>query len=1039
MGSLKIYQSSAGSGKTYTLVREFLLLIIKNPNALKHTLAVTFTNDATGEMKDRLIHALWQLSVDENTTLKNDLLKELNSNIPIEQVAALLLGQIIHHYSNLNINTIDSFFLNITRSIAYESGLPGRYGIDLNQDKVIDFAVNKLLMNIGVDDKLTYWLTEFVMHKIEEEKSWNIRNELKSFAKELFKDQLNLQQQNDDLITMESIQKLIKIRKDFWSTLIAKAKLFQQISESAGASMDDFYFGEKGFYSFIKTILSQTLPTDLGLGKRTNQAYETGVLFSKNANPYLLNDQALQQDLFEVFKDLVQTYRALLKNYVSANAILEHLYQAAIVRYLSRYIKEYRKEFQVLLMSDIGPILNQFIAANDAPFIYEKAGNRYRNFLIDEFQDTSSLQWTNILPLLINSLAEQHQVLTVGDGKQSIYRWRGGDMELLMTEVERILKPHAISFFKHKLDANFRSAPAVVDFNNAFFSNIDTLFSNVEQQSLKMGKAYHSEAVSQQKKRNHLTGFVCVDIINAEELKDTVIFPQSFNDKDQFISIYVLNFIQSQLSKGYKPGDIAILVRNNSEGSKLSEFLIANGFTKINSKDSLLIHHAPQIRFIVSCLRFINNPNDKVIQAHIQYFSVKMLLLDRDYVQQWFNQSILLKQLGSLSEICKQVVNYFKLSRYDDAYIHRFEELILESMLDGVYNINLFLDWWDTSSDRKKVSVKVPVDEKAITISTIHNSKGLQYPIVILPYLDWELNSSKGVMWVQSDVEPFAELGTIPLKPAKKLLHSVFNDQYIVENQDKVLEEVNILYVACTRAEEKLYLIVYPRSKKTKNVGLNKVSDLVTASLEHNEYLRNNMMKESEYRYFMGEDSVKTHQLKVKTGLPDDATYHMLHSGAEGKSYAAAYKIKKFSDQTERKIFGVKTHDLLSVYQSPDDEPLLLGRLNELDLEDDEKLKMQHELESVFSLLKDKKWHQPIYKVLNEMEITDGKGSILRPDRLMIQNNDVIVLDYKTGLKLPEHFGQMKDYGIALTDAGFNKVDLFLYYLETRELIQVKD
>lgn len=252
MGNLKIYQSSAGSGKTYTLVKEYLLLVLKSPAALKGTLAVTFTNAATGEMKERLILALWQLATGRNEKLKSDLASSLGTSFNIEQAAAKVLSYAIHHYTDISISTIDSFFLNITRSIAYESRLPGRYEIDLNTEPAIDFMVQNILHAAGTDVDITNWLIDFAMHRVDSNKGWNMQGELKTIAKEVFKDHIRVKFETDVLADTSVINEVRGLHAAIWNKMSGMAKKFLEIANSVGAESKDFYFGEKGFYSLIK-------------------------------------------------------------------------------------------------------------------------------------------------------------------------------------------------------------------------------------------------------------------------------------------------------------------------------------------------------------------------------------------------------------------------------------------------------------------------------------------------------------------------------------------------------------------------------------------------------------------------------------------------------------------------------------------------------------------------------------------------------------------------------------------------------------------
>jgi ATP-dependent exoDNAse (exonuclease V) beta subunit len=1036
LGNLKIYQSSAGSGKTYTLVKEYLLLVLKSPAALKGTLAVTFTNAATGEMKERLILALWQLATGRNEKLKSDLASSLGTSFNIEQAAAKVLNYAIHHYTDISISTIDSFFLNITRSIAYESRLPGRYEIDLNTEPAIDFMVQNILHAAGTDVDITNWLIDFAMHRVDSNKGWNMQGELKTIAKEVFKDHIRVKFETDVLADTSVINEVKGLHAAIWNKLSGMAKKFLEIANSVGAESKDFYFGEKGFYSLIKKIAAKEHPKDNTINLRTWQILDRKNVFADKAHDFLKQDQNLNSELLGIVRQIVDCYVESVEQLLSAEVVTTSIYQAVILKYLFRQLKVYRKDHQMLLMSDVGKILNSIIGDNDTPFIYEKAGNKYRNFLIDEFQDTSQVHWKNLLPLLINSLAEQHQVLTVGDGKQSIYRWRGGDMNLLLNEVEGTLKNHANSTDVFRLDSNFRSSVSVVEFNNIFFSAISEIISTDSQQSQLLKAAYQENTVHQIAKRSDEKGFVSIELFTKDESYSELHYPEYFSAADKVIASHTLSYIQSQIEKGYKPGDIALLVRSNINGNRLADFLVLNGYKNINSRDSLLICHAPQIRFLINCLRLNADNENQVAEKSILYFVSKHLQMETKVIETCIEKYVKHSKLYSLTEFCTQVINKFGLNKQPDAYLQCFEDLIFQKSNKGINTVAEFLDWWDVESNQNKISVQVPADENALTIITIHKSKGLQFPIVIIPYADWDLNSSKGLIWIRSDVSPFDKLGAFPVLPSKKLLNTYFREAYILENREKVLEEINTLYVACTRAEDKLFILISDSGKESED-GISKVNTLIKSAIINADTVSSVLTKASDAVFNMGVDSKYIHKRKKAADVPDSFTHkELINYYARENRISTGFKIKKFAEQSKSRLIGIKVHELLADFRSEADLEKIENHLSNLQIPDEEKNELLNGVKATCKFLSEKKWVSPYYQIYNEHEMADAEGNILRPDRLMLEGDKAIVVDYKTGAIEADHVHQIANYKEVLQDAGFKVVKTFLYYLEKKELIE---
>ncbi len=1023
MSHLKIYQSSAGSGKTYTLVKEYLLLVLKNPAYIRSTLAVTFTNDATGEMKERVVKALWELSKEKNEVLKNDIEKSLGDKFNIKQAAGIVLNHILHHYSELAIQTIDSFFLNITRSVAYETGLPGRYNIDLNRDAALDFMAAEVLLASGENMELTNWLIDFAFYRMENENGWNLQVSIRNAGKYLFSDEVQSRLQNLT-VDAELIKQIRNWTNDYKDTLQQIAANILLILDSVGISDDNLFQKSKGFISAVRHINKDKLPKDLTFKSHFLKACDGGQVLSNELGNY-----ALANDIRQELQKLRKYFEEGKTRFKTADAILKNIYLKGMLGYLNQQLTRYRKENQVLLISDVGGILRNFISNDDTPFIYEKAGNAYRNFLIDEFQDTSVTQWLNMLPLLINSLSQNNQVLTVGDVKQSIYRWRGGDMKLLMEEVKKSLSHHARKTDEKNLSSNYRSTEAVINFNNTLFSLASYIFADNQL----IGRAFEKKQVEQKVVKNHMKGYVQVEIVSNENVEENFIYPDNVKDNVKCILSKTMLYIQQQISKGYTYGDIALLVRENAKGSLLADFLVLNGITQINSRDSLLINKAPQIRFLISAFRFIVNESDDIAEAHIRWYASKILNFDKKELDKMFFHSKKQYRQMALTEVGAALIHLFRLNTTPDAYIQRFEDLLLQKSSKGLYDVQLFLKWWDVENERMKISVQTPSDNNSITVMTIHGSKGLQFPVVILPFTSFEFASSKGEVWVETDVEPFNQFGVVPVMFDSGLEDSYFKSDFDKERDEKQLDELNAFYVACTRAEDKLFILLEGKGPEE----VKKINHFVLAALGFAE-MQSVIQQKSERLFAVGEDDSKPASKKKTNDLPDTYKTDSLKKYLiNERGVHKGFKIRKHISEDDQRAFGIRLHDLMATFYSEEDKSKILNQIETLPLNDAKKMQLRKDADSAIDLIQQRQWIKEKYQVLNETEICDSEGNIIRPDRLMIKNKQAIVLDYKTGQPLNEHQQQMLGYKNVLEGAGFTTVETFLYYPESGEVVQV--
>ena len=471
MKNFLIYRSSAGSGKTYTLVKEYLKLVLSEPDSFKNVLAVTFTNKSAAEMKSRIISSLVKLSRGEDENLKQILINE-GLKVNIETSSAGVLKNILHRYSYFSVSTIDSFFHRIIRSFARELKLQLGYNIELNQNDVLDKITDKLLDDAGIDADLTGFLEDYIYYSIDDEKGWKIDLKIKELAREIFTERYLIKTGGaNDLLESriklkEFIGTLFAIKNEFESRMKLIADDSVKLLDHFEPIIDDFPYKKAGFMNYLVNKIAKG---EYEPGSRAREAAaEISKWTNKNTNPKV--KQAAGGGLFDLLKAAVENYDKNFIKYNTASQLIKTIYITGIFKDLINKLKKYRDENNVLMISDINNILLKVISGESSPFIYEKTGSYYKNFLIDEFQDTSTFQWQNFLPLIENSLSENNTSLIVGDVKQSIYRWRNGNMKLLLEDVKNDLSGFLPVIQEENLNKNFRSKKGIVDFNNSFFN-----------------------------------------------------------------------------------------------------------------------------------------------------------------------------------------------------------------------------------------------------------------------------------------------------------------------------------------------------------------------------------------------------------------------------------------------------------------------------------------------------------------------------------------------------------------------------------------
>jgi ATP-dependent exoDNAse (exonuclease V) beta subunit len=1032
---LTIVQASAGSGKTYALVLHYLQIALMQPAAFNEILAITFTNKATQEMKSRIIEALHQLSRGERQDLIASLkdLTRLNADEIIHR-SGQLLAMILHRYSDLAVMTIDSFFYRLIRTISRELGIALNRTVELDTDTVIQEVKHALIMEVGVNEMTTRWLEQLVASKMETKESWHIDSDLSRQIKEILASSENFFGENKKAIDWSLINQIKNIRKQYEQKQQELADRFFQVLTENNLQPSDLAHGKGGGAGWFMKIKNGEFVMD-NPGKRVSECLTDARHWTSRHSPHHHRIIDLARKYFiPLLQSSVEWMQQNRTSYVTATAVLEVIYLAGLAAVIERKLKEYRDEKEILLLSDVDRLVRGALTINDTFFIYEKAGNRFRHFLIDEFQDTSLMQWNNLLPLLVNGLSQDGQVFIVGDAKQSIYRWRGGRMELLLNGIQRDLNLFLPLMKEEKLTINFRSAPEIVYFNNRFFTELSQLCSEQITSDLNfIGQVYGKEHFEQKPyEMNTTTGYVKICLY-----EETSGSSDRLNkaEKRNLLLEHLWQQMQQVLNAGFKPGDIAILIRQGEDASLITSFLIEKGFTAFSSPLSLRICESDAVQLLVHAMKLLQK-DDPLTRATCLHFFNRIRHMESSHFtfisahdNSTFNNSLPVEfteqteQLKSLPlvDLVETLIRLFSLSA--DIYLLRFQDALLEFVQKESHHLTRFLQWWDVHADT--ISIILPAHTDAVRIMTIHKAKGLEFPVVMIPFADWDLTPHPDdILWAATEHPPYKDYGMFPLGMRKMLSDSFFADEYRLAQDMTLLDNINLMYVAFTRPRQHLYV-----SAVVSQPGFKNAAGLLQTVLTRAAFARHLKKENGNIQYEIGEIVecvTATGRTSVVEAVPEIISQPWSHR------LLLAINPNRISVNDEPGAMqGLLFHQIMAEIITEDQLDVVLKKY-QIGKEDP----LYGIIERLLTRCRQYRWFSGVYDVKTECPLLLADGSVLRPDRLMISNDRVIILDYKTGEQSADHLQQLYRYAGVLTQAGFSVEKMFLYYTRTDTLQQ---
>ena len=1090
----KIYRSSAGSGKTYTLAREYLKLAFKRPYYFKHILAVTFTNKATAEMKDRVIEYLDDFANGRPHAMAEELKSYLKvDDKTFRKKSKEMLSSILHGYSFLSINTIDAFFQKVIRSFSREVGLQGGFQLELDQGGVLNEVIDNLLEEVGENKELTEWLIQFSERKVEDGKSWDIRKEIGNLSFEIFKERFRAIE--GELVSRASEKDFFKnVLKDLQKTKASFENQMKKIGEEGlkileqnGLEMADIKGGGRGiifhFHKIQQKISKSYAPTNTVRGALDN----VEAWYTKTSKKKELIETAVENGLINSLNEAVDYYDKFYEQYESAKQVIANFYTLGILVDITRKLAEYKAENNVMLISDTTLFLKEIIEGNDSPFIYEKTGSFFNNYLIDEFQDTSNFQWSNFKPLVENSLAEGYSNMVVGDIKQSIYRWRGGDWKLLLNKIERDIGTGYID--NRVLDTNYRSAANVIDFNNELFEQASKILTGqlkekfVEIDDIPLKESLENEAGQLEEAYENVFQHVSEGKTGKPKGHVKITFlPEKIEKEEEEIgwkaevNERLPKLVEDLQDQGVRAKDIAILVRTKGNGKDIADVLLnyknsteaKKGYNyDVVSNDSLFVWSAATVNQIVYALRYLNNEQDQVAKTNLIYNYRRYILGDEaaelhalfesgrsmeDYLPSAFiaKKNLLVKT--PLYELTEELIRIFGLNKFigELAYMQTFQDCILEFSTNNRNDIGSFLSWWDENQTSEKLAINVSDEKDAIRIMTIHKSKGLQFKVVIIPYLNWSVDhASSGnisnTIWCDTkDIAPFNAIKYLPLRYSKALSNTIFKQDYYQEMVMAYMDNINMLYVAFTRAEDGLYAFAKEK-KETKSArtdsGLSQISDVVY-EIVAGENSKLNKSWDGESMIFEAGDISALEKSKedeeIKTLSLGIVRTTNWRSKLTVKKQGADFFTDAGKDRRERISYGTLAHEILArVKQKHHLEQAIEEVYIEGKIATEDKQPLLDKISNIFKIEIVNNWFTDDYIVKTEVPILPKSGELSRLDRVMIKGEKAIIVDYKTGAEKTADNKQVKEYMDLLKGMDYAKVEGYLLYIDSEKVVGV--
>ncbi|WP_047247018.1 UvrD-helicase domain-containing protein [Maribacter thermophilus] len=1018
--SFKIYNASAGSGKTYALSKAYLKIVLSSSNSFRRILAITFTNKAVNEMKSRILQNLFQFSQVTSLEKAPPLFKEIMSDLnltdsTLRNLSKIRLKEILHNYAFFDVSTIDKFTHRVIRTFARDLKIPQNFEVVLDVDLLLDEAVSRVIARAGEDIELTKVLMDFALEKIDDDRSWDITYDLTNIGKLLF-DENNAK--HIHAFSDKTISDFQKLQKKVLSKIKETEKKATTTAEEtlsyiSSTGLDDTDFPRQTLPNHFKKIRDgQFLPSQL-YNNNLEENLKAQKIVKANVSPPSEDIAVNLLHYYQNTKKLIYT-RSFFQN------IYRNLVPLTLLNEIENEIKKIQQEKDQLSISEFNAIISKEIKNQPAPFIYERLGEKYRHYFIDEFQDTSEMQWSNLLPLIGNALEGEDEqgntgsLFLVGDAKQAIYRWRGGKAEQFLNLVTQSSQPFSITADTHILPRNYRSFDEIVRFNNSFFQSVSPFLENP------VYRAFFEEGNKQETNQKE-GGYVKLAFLEEED--------------DEHYALKTLEAITESLQNGFKYEDICIIIRKKKHAAIIADYLMKNQVPVISS-ESLLLSASPKVQFLISLSLHALFPMEAEYSYQILRFLSDNTETEHDFInknlgnvdsflEEGYNFNLKKFMRNSVLDAMEYAIKAFELGIDSDAHLLSFMDLVFEVEQQKGADIQSFLNYWEKKGD--SLSISTPDNVSAVQIMTIHKAKGLEFPVVIFPYANSNIfEEIDPKLWMPVDRETFLGFKELLISKKKEVAeYGTTEASLFSEEHNKLqLDAFNLLYVALTRAVQSLYIISFKHLSKDGNYKTDYYSGLFIHFLSGLGLWNPNKLE-----YEFGAVPVNSSQSTKQTSTVDIPYIYTHKDNADFRIHTKAGMLWDTEREEAIKQGNIIHYILSDIKQEHDLTPAMDKAVQNGILSSTEYNIVQQKLLKLVRHPNLKEYFSAGYNVLNEKDILMQDGTILRPDRVNIKDNLVSIIDYKTGQKNNKYYEQLDSYANAFMDMGYEIRDKIIVYI----------
>ena len=1039
--TLTVYKASAGSGKTFRLATEYIKLLILNPQAYRNILAVTFTNKATEEMKERILsqlYGIWKRLPDSKNYIEK-VTEELNVTEELaSQRAGEALKNLIHNYNYFRVETIDSFFQSVLRNLARELDLAANLTVGLNDVQVEEQAVDELIDELSTTSTLLFWIIDYIKENIEDDKSWNVIGQIKDFGRTIFRDYYKCESDNlkERFKTPDFFKDyataIQNIKKNARDRMTQYAETFFDTLAENGLTPDSLSNKQRGIASYFKKLKGTDWSNKNCQNSTLAKHLDTPMNWApKNSADRQLVIAIADEVLLPLLRDTENERERQWKRFVSAEVTLRHLNQLRLLGNIEERVISLNKEANRFLLSDTQVFLHNLIDGSDSPFIFEKMGTQLEHIMIDEFQDTSTVQWENFR-ILLNETMSHGTNLIVGDVKQSIYRWRSGDWRLL-NGIENLFQEEQIKV--EDLDTNYRSSRRVIEFNNRFFTSAQQIEYQHEQEinpkeASQLSNAY-AKVVQQIPQEKPEEGLVRITLLPKE-------------DYEEQMMTQIIQTVDELRSQGIAENKICILVRANRHIPLIADaFMQQRPEVNIVSDEAFRLDSSLAVCTLIQALHALIHPEDALCKANLSKAYERIngsLNLELPLDQRLLNLPLM--------DLTERLFSIFHLERLknESAYVCAFYDQMSKFLQDTGSDIDAFLRCWDDSIHEKTIQSD---QINGIRLISIHKSKGLEFDNVIIPFCDWSIEMRGNTIWCKPTEEPFSRLPLVPVDYSSRLEGSIYAEDYAHEHLQICVDNLNLLYVAFTRAAHNLFVIGKRNASNSRSTLIQEV--LTEWGTEMGEASEPVIYEEGQLLVRQEKEKQTTANKLLRPVIPTPVAIQSFKTKTVFKQSNKSRDFINDNDDDDHKEqvryikMGNVMHNLFSTIHTTADIPQVLRELELGGVLYDEDVSAESLKNMLRKRLADKRvadWFSPRWTLFNECSIIsiNEEGELLerRPDRVMTDGQQMVVVDFKFGRPRDEYQEQVREYMELLRHMGYQQVSGYLWFVYSNKIEEVK-